>query len=223
MKKIISAFSFALTLVLVQPALANDQYFSVGYEAQSWDISDSADGLHLDAEFDVGFLTAKAGYKLAEGVFIEGKLGIGAGDDSSTYNNFVRTGDTLVTTLDPKFMLGAFAVFNKDINESFDLYAKAGLNILAYDVEAKYTYLGTTGSASSSETETKFAIGAGMNYFFNEQHGVNLELSVPSIGDLGDIGAFTIGYIFRMQFINLKAIKEKAASFLKVSGFFMLC
>lgn len=184
MKKIISAFSFALTLVLVQPALANDQYFSVGYEAQAWDIGE---------DLTVGSLTGKAGYKVAEGIFIEGKLGIGIADDS--VSGYDWDGDRLTVTLDPKFMLGAFAVFQKPINESFDLYAKAGLNMLQFDVEYNWPDFG---KSSSSETETKFAIGAGMNYFFDEQHGINLELSVPSIGDLGDISAFTIGYIFRM-------------------------
>lgn len=194
MKKTLGALGLALSLTAGQQAFANDQYFSVGYEAQRWGKE------LLGDDFDVGLLTGKAGYKVAEGIYLEGKIGVGITDDTYSESGFYGSSPATYTfTIDPKLMAGVFAVFSKDINESFDLYAKAGINYMSFDLKHSLSVSGLgSDSETFSESETKFAIGAGMNYFFNKQHGVNLELSIPSIGDIGDLGAFTVGYIFRM-------------------------
>lgn len=166
MKKTLSiaAVTAALTFTAAPSVLAQEgeTYFGVNYEM--WDV---------DGGWDVSLLTGKYGYKFSENFAVEGKAGIGIGDDSVG-----------VVKLDPKYTLGGFAVGTYPINEQFDIYAKAGLNIFSYDIKV-------SGFGSTSETETKFALGAGANYFFDNKQGVNFELFKP----YSDVTTISLGYV----------------------------
>lgn len=184
MKKTLSAFSLALSLIVGQQALANNTYYSAGLEAHKWNLGDGY-------KYNLSFLTGKAGYQVIEGIYLEGKLGIGATNDS--VSGYDEDDYRVTIKVEPKLNLGGFVVFQRPFDENLDAYAKIGLNMLKFDLKGSSDWA----SVTFKETETEFAVGAGINYFFNEQHGINLELLVPSMSDFGDVTAFSLGYIYR--------------------------
>jgi len=189
MKKIIStaALSVLLAGTHVTTVVADESlYAGINYEIWSWDDE--------GAKPKPAYLTGKIGKKFTENFALEGKLGVGLSDDSdsTTYDAFGSTYEVDLT-IDPKLYAGVFGVFSNNINDNFEIYAKAGLNYVSFDAEVKIEGF----SVKESATESKVAIGAGTNFFFNEKSGINLEVLAPSVADLGDITTISFGYIHK--------------------------
>lgn len=165
-------------------------YFGVNYEA--WSVKDdSGEDLGIGkVTWSPSLLTVKAGINLNESFAIEGKLGLGAGDSSKTVN---FSGYQTKMTVDPKYSFGVYGVGKIPFNEEFELYGKLGLTHFAFDLKASVTGYGEI--VNETESETKASIGAGANFFLDENNGINIEWMAPSIGDLGDINTFSVGYI----------------------------
>lgn len=189
MKKIISTAALGILLAgtHVATAVADDNlYAGVNYEMWSWDDE--------GAKPKPSYLTGKIGKKLNDGFSVEGKLGVGISDDTDT-----TTFDILGTThhidlnIDPKLYAGVFGVFSNDLNDSFEVYAKGGLNYVSFDAKATDRQTGI--SEKETISETKVAIGAGANFFFNGKSGINFEILAPSVADLGDMTTISFGYI----------------------------
>jgi len=119
-------------------------YVGVGYSM----ITVSPDFL---PDFDVTSLGVVGGYYFNNYFSVEGRLGMGVGDDTQTVPGF---GDV---TLEMDTMLGVYAVGHLPLSEQFQLYGLAGLT----SASSKFK---SPGFADSSEDETGLSFGVGAEF-----------------------------------------------------------
>jgi hypothetical protein len=185
--------AFALfTIIFNSSALTaaeGDQYFGLQYASTTFEI----DGLGEDWEPAV--LTGRYGKYLSDNFSLEGRLGIGAGDDTI---NFSGPGGSIDIEVEIDTLFGIYGVGHHAINNNSSVYALIGLS----RGEATMTgtgFLVATGpfNETESDTETDLSYGVGANIGINNTTGINLEyISYLSKNDF-DVSALNFGFVFK--------------------------
>lgn len=154
-------------------------YLGVNYEYWHW----NKDMTGLGDSFGSSFVAAKVGANLNRYFALEGKLGLGIGDDSTNIEG-------IKVTLDPIFNLAAFGVGKLPLNRHLEVYGKAGVTRMHLDIKENIGGV----SDKYNLKETKFSAGIGANLMFNPYQGINFELLAPSVADIGDLTSVSAGY-----------------------------
>jgi len=145
----------ALSANVVAADKTGKAYVGVGYSM----VTVSPD---LLPDFDVTTLGVRGGYYFNKYFSVEGRLGMGVGDDTQNVPGF---GDV---TLEMDTMLGAYAVGHLPLSEQFQLYGLAGLT----SASSKFK---SPGFADSSEDETGLSFGVGAEFDMTKNWSVAFE------------------------------------------------
>lgn len=131
---------------------------------------------------DLNFIQAQVGNRFNENWAIEGRVGLGIGDDSVTT-------DGVKIELEGEYLVSVFAKGILPINPSFELYALAGLTYSS--IEANASFLGNSAKVSDSGSDVSFGLGAS----FDATESVSLFAEYSSIYDKDDteFNGFTLG------------------------------
>jgi hypothetical protein len=170
-------------------ASAGDTYFGVGYSQATY----SEPGV---PDFEPSMLGLRAGYYINENFSVEGRLGIGIGDDTQTVTLFVPgfgtfTGDV---TVEIDSLIGVYAVGHLPVSSSVGLYGFLGFN------KAEITATASSGgtSYSYSDDDNDMAYGVGVDFNISPSSAINLEYG-NFYDDSGvSVDAITIGFTARM-------------------------
>jgi opacity protein-like surface antigen len=170
-------------------ASAGDTYLGVGFSQLTY----SEDGF---PDLNPTMLGLRAGYYLNRNFSVEGRLGIGIGDDSVQLINFptpygLFTGDVAIEV---DSLIGVYAVGHIPASDSFDFYGFFGFN--RADITATATSGGTSFSYSDDDSDMAYGIGA--EFKINPTSAINLEYG-NFYDDSGvTVDAITIGFTMNM-------------------------
>lgn len=179
--KVILGSTFALLASFASGATAQDSveggYVGLNYAFVTYE----EDG--ISDEFDLGALVGKAGVQVNPYVAAEFRAGFGAKDDSASFN-----GASLELELD--YMVGGYMLLGLP-NES-PVYPYAVIGATKGELTASAT--GPGGSASASGSETDISYGLGANLSINKDFQVNGEYMQYIDKDGGEISGVSIGF-----------------------------
>ncbi len=163
MKKTILALTFAAISPLA---------FANGYVGGSYSFFDYAAD-DLGSDLSIGALSVNGGYQFHEYLAVEGRVGVGIGDDTLDG-----------ATLEMDHYLGAYVKAGMPIH-NFYPYALLGMTYM------ELTVSGAEGSFSDSESDLSYGIG--LDYYLNNQISLNAEYANMYDKDGVKIDGFTIG------------------------------
>lgn len=160
-------FSFGL-LGLCATAHAAEPYAgaNIGF------VDYSIDGIGSDASLTA--LYGRGGVKFADVFAVEGRLGLGVGDDS------VGTADVSLN-----YLAGVYVLAGLPVTEQFFPYAVLGYSKGDMDFDL--------GLGSFSDSESDISYGVGVDFHLNETFTINGEYMSYLDKDGGEIAGFAIG------------------------------
>ena len=144
------------------------------------------------SDFDLTTLGVRGGYYFNKYFSVEGRLGLGIGDDTQTISGF---GDI---TLEMDTMLGVYAVGHIPLTDQFALYGLAGLTM------ADSTYK-SPGFPDESESETDLSFGVGAEFDMTKNWSLAVEYTSyfrdAEIDDSGGIEYDADGFGIAVNYI----------------------
>lgn len=144
----------------------------------------------------VGLVSAKYGFDRGNNFYIETAFGFGVKDgdkDSTAWGSK----DDFDDVFKLKHFAAVYAVKAKPISESSQLYIKGGLHFTKSEYKSTWKGNITTVHTEVDESQLAFSAGVGMNFNISETSAINVELLVPSIGEIADITELSISYLYR--------------------------
>jgi outer membrane immunogenic protein len=141
-----------------------------------------------EEEFDLGAFVGRFGYVLTEYVSIEGRLGLGVGDDTRTV---AVGGVPLRATYSLKDLTGVYGRFTLPI-DPVTLYAVAGVTSARVELTIESIPPFVPFRTTQSNRETSGSLGLGVEYRVAEQVTVGVEY----MRYYSDLDAFSVGLTF---------------------------
>lgn len=132
------------------------------------------------------------GMYMGENFAIEGRAGLGIGDDSK---RVTYLGYDVDTKVEVDNLLGVYAVGVLPAGDMLDVYGFAGMSRITLTATA--SLVGGTPS-SSSDSETSLSLGAGANIKLGKSTAINIEYASYYDKDNITIKALAIGVIFNL-------------------------
>lgn len=179
--KVVLGSAFAVLASFASAATAQDSgeggYVGLNYAFLTYE----EDG--ISDEFDLGALVGKAGVRVNPYLAAEFRAGFGAKDDSASFN-----GASLELELD--YLVGGYAVLGIPNESPVYPYAIVG----ATKAELTASATGPGGSASASGSETDISYGIGANLEINRDFQVNGEYMQYIDKDGGEISGVSVGF-----------------------------
>lgn len=148
------------TLVAISANVVADDKAGTGYIGVGYSMFNVSPDLLPD--FDLSSLGIRGGYYFNKNFSLEGRLGIGVGDDTQNIPGF---GDL---TLEMDTMLGVYAVGRIPVSEKFQFYGLVGLTMAD-------TTFSSPGFADDSESETGLSFGVGVEFDMTKSLSLGLE------------------------------------------------
>jgi len=132
---------------------------------------------------DLNFLQAQIGNRFSEYWAIEGRVGMGIGDDVASVGG-------VNVKLEGEYIVSVFAKGILPINPNFDLYALAGMTYTSLDASANF--MGNSFSTSESGSDVSFGLGAS----FQASESTKLFVEYSNFYDKNDISidGLTLGF-----------------------------
>lgn len=193
MHKLASTLACATTLLVTShstlAASPGDTYLGVGFSQLTY----SENGF---PDFNPTMLGLRAGYYMNRNFSVEGRLGIGIGDDSKPVNVFIPGMGTFDgdITVEVDTLMGIYAVGHFPASDSFGFYGFLGFNNA--DITATATSGGTSSSYSDNDSDLAFGIGA--EFKVSPASAINLEYGNFYDEDTVSVDAITIGFTTRL-------------------------
>lgn len=151
-------------------------YGDVGYTL----VKISADGYSVTPKV----LRGVVGYEVNPNLAIEGMVGLGVGDDSTTL-----AGVKLVGEVD--HMIGLYLKPKMAVSPDLELFARAGF------VRSKVTASAPAYGVSASESQSDLSYGVGMSYSINKTTALNVDYMSYYNKDGVKANGFTVGVGFK--------------------------
>lgn len=156
-KSTLAALGVCATLSAIAHAeTAGQSYLSIQYGLGTY----SEEGFE---DANPNFLMGKLGYFVNDGLSLEGRLGIGVGDDSI---NDPFAGEL---TIEVDSLIGVYGVGHARISEAFSLYGLLGFT------RGELTATAPAFGMSFSDDDTGLSYGVGLNIGSSESTSLNIE------------------------------------------------
>lgn len=137
--------------------------------------------------FDVDALVLRGGTRLSENFSVEGRFGLGIGDESKPINTAFGPG---TASLELDHLYGVYGVAHVPLSDSFELYGVAGYT--QGEVTATVTLdAGGTGTATADDSGFSYGFGGS---FKVGQGSVDVEYMSYLDDSAYDITALSVGY-----------------------------
>lgn len=130
-------------------------------------------------EFDTYNILGRVGYNFTEFLGVEAEGGFGISGD--TIDDF---GDDI--DIDTNWDLGAYLISRWEVSDNFEIFARGGYATV--EVEA------SAGNVSESENFDGFAIGGGVQYYWDQQNGIRIGYTYND-ADGGNADVIDLSYV----------------------------
>ena len=184
---------FAAGLLLFCGVASAQGYGGVNLAFLTYAEDDSVvDGITVSA--DDASLTAfygRLGYQVSENFSLEGRLGLGVGDDTVDITLTDSNGNSAIVDgeLELKHLIGAYIRVGAPTSNAFYPYAIAGITQVKLDA--------TVGAVTVSDSESDFSFGVGADFGDADSGGFNIEYMNYYDDDGASVKGFSIGYVSR--------------------------
>lgn len=194
MQKITSVLACTATILAVsQTAVAGstgDTYIGMGFSQLTY----SENGF---PDFNPTMLGFRAGYYVNDNFSVEGRLGMGIGDDTNNVSVFIPGSGTTFTgdiAVEVDRIMGIYAVGHLPASDSFGAYGFFGFNNA--DITATATSGGASYSYSDDDSDIAYGIGAELK--LSPASAINLEYGNFYDEDNVTVDAITIGFTTKL-------------------------
>lgn len=140
----------------------------------------------LDDTLEPPAITGRVGYDFSRSVGVEGRLG-------TTFEDETEVSGVATDFSVPNFVSAPARAGWRSADSGFGVYGIAGYSQAKLEAEAS----GFGTSVTVDETEEDFSYGGGLEFFFNEYNGFNVEYARYSDTDSFELDHIGVGYIRR--------------------------
>jgi len=193
MHKLTSILACAAMLLVTShstmAASPGDTYIGIGFSQLTY----SENGF---PDFNPTMLGFRAGYYVNDNFSVEGRLGMGIGDDTNNVSVFIPGSGTFTGDIAVEIdnIMGIYAVGHLPASDSFGVYGFFGFNNA--DITATATSGGTSYSYSDDDSDIAYGIGAKLK--LSPVSAINLEYGNFYDEDNVTVDAITIGFTTKL-------------------------